>query len=44
MADKSREGHREEVKAIITKYGANNLSSLDPKFYVAAIKEVGEIK
>lgn len=44
MADKSRDGHREAVKAIITKYGANNLSSLDPKHYAVALKEVGEIK
>ena len=44
MADKSRDGHREVVKAIITKYGANNLSSLDPKHYAAALKEVGELK
>jgi hypothetical protein len=44
MADKSRDGHREAVKAIITKYEANNLSSLDPKYYAAALKEVGELK
>ena len=44
MADKSRDGHREAVKAIITKYGAGNLSSLEPKHYRAALKEVGEIK
>lgn len=44
MADKSRDGHREAVKAIITKYGANNLSSLDPKYYAAALKEVGALK
>lgn len=44
MADKSRDGHREAVKAIITKYGANNLSSLDPKHYASALKEVGELK
>jgi hypothetical protein len=44
MADKSRDGHREAVKGIITKYGANNLSSLDPKHYAAALKEVGELK
>jgi len=44
MADKSRDGHRDAVKAIITKYGANNLSSLDSKYYSAALKEVGEIK
>ncbi len=44
MADKSRDGHREAVKAIITKYGANNLSSLDPKHYAVALSEVGELK
>ncbi len=44
MADKSRDGFRAEVKAILTKYGANNLSSLDPKHYVSALKEVGELK
>jgi predicted transcriptional regulator len=44
MADKSRDGHREAVKAIITKYGANNLSSMDPKHYASALKEVGELK
>ena len=44
MADKSRDGHREAVKAIITKYGANNLSSLDPKYYAAALKEVNKLK
>ena len=44
MADKSRDGHREAVKAIITKYGAGNLSSLDSKHYAAALKEVGELK
>jgi len=44
MADKSRDGHREAVKAIITKYGANNLSSLDPMHYAAALKEVGDLK
>ena len=44
MADKSRDGDREAVKAIITKYGANNLSSLDSKHYAAALKEVGELK
>jgi len=44
MADKSRDGHREAVKAIITKYGVNNLSALDPKHYAEALKEVGELK
>lgn len=44
MADKSRDGHREAVKGIITKYGANNLSSLEVKHYAETLKEVGELK
>ena len=44
MADKSRDGFRAEIKAILTKFGANNLSSLDPKHYLSALKEVGELK
>lgn len=44
MAEKNREGHREEVKAIIVNYGANKLTALDPKCYAEVLKEVGEIK
>ncbi len=44
LADKNKEGHREAVKAIIFKYGANKLTALDPKYYVDVLKEVGEIK
>ena len=44
MAEKNRDGHREAVKAIIQKYGAENLSSMDPKYYAPAMKEVGELK
>lgn len=44
MAEKNREGHREKVKAIIHKYGANKLTALDPKHYAQVLKEVGEIK
>lgn len=44
MAEKNREGHREEVKAIIVKHGANKLTALDPKCYAEVLKEVGEIK
>jgi hypothetical protein len=44
MAEKNRDGHREAVKAIIQKFGANNLSSMDPKYYAQAMKEVGELK
>ena len=44
MAEKNREGHREEIKAILVKYGANKLTALDPKHYVEVLKKVGEIK
>ncbi|AOR22706.1 hypothetical protein [Clostridium taeniosporum] len=44
MAEKNREGHREEVKAIIVKHGANKLTALDSKCYSEVLKEVGEIK
>ncbi|RMD03215.1 hypothetical protein D9O40_03480 [Clostridium autoethanogenum] len=44
MAEKNREGHREEIKAIIVNHGANKLTSLDPKYYAKVLKEVGEIK
>lgn len=44
MAEKSKAGHREEVKAILSKYDAKKLTSLDEKHYADVLKEVGEIK
>lgn len=44
MAEKSKAGHREEVKSILLKYGAKKLTSLDEKYYSEVLKEVGEIK
>ena len=44
MAEKNREGHREEVKAIIVSHGANKLTALGPRCYAEVLKEVGEIK
>ena len=44
MAEKNREGHRETIKAILHKYGANKLTSLDSKHYTEVLKEVGDIK
>lgn len=38
MAAKNREGHREGVKAIILKYGANKLTALDSKHYAEVLK------
>ena len=44
MVQKNREGHREAVKEILTKYGAQKLTALDPSHYKEVLKEVGEIK
>lgn len=44
LADKNRDGHREAVKEIILKYGANKLTSLDPSHFAQVLKEVEEIK
>ena len=39
LAEKSRLGYTEEVKALITKYGAEKLSDVDPKDYAALLAE-----
>ncbi|MFC2739610.1 MAG: rRNA biogenesis protein rrp5 [Prevotella sp.] len=38
LADKSRNGHTAEVRAIIQKYGADRLSDIDPKDYPAVLQ------
>jgi phage gp29-like protein len=39
LAEKSREGHTEEVKALIKKHGADRLSEVDPSQYPALLKK-----
>lgn len=39
LAEKSRAGHTEEVKALITKYGAERLSAVDPSNYEALMAD-----
>lgn len=39
-ADKSRKGFTAEVKAILTKHGADKLSEVDPEEYKALLAEV----
>ena len=39
MADKSRMGFTAEVKALLTKHGANKLSEVDVKEYAALLAE-----
>jgi hypothetical protein len=39
LADKSRAGKTDDVRALIQKFGADRLSDIDPKNYEALIKE-----
>lgn len=39
-ADKSRQGFTKEVRALIQKHGANNLSGVDATQYSALLKEL----
>ena len=39
LAEKSRDGHTAEVRAIIQKYGADKLSEIDPSNYEAVLKD-----
>lgn len=39
LADKSRAGHTEEVKALISKYGADRLSDIKPVDFAALMEE-----
>lgn len=39
LADKSRAGHTAKVKEIISRYGAEKLSAVDPANYLAILKE-----
>ena len=45
LAEKARTGFRAEVKAILTRYGVNQLSEIkDPKTFAAIVAEAEEIK
>lgn len=39
LADKSRKGHTAEVKALLTKHGADKLSEIDPAKYAALLAD-----
>lgn len=43
LAQKSQAGHSAEVKELITKYGADKLSAIDPSKYEELIKDAEEI-
>ena len=38
-ADKSRQGHTAEIRALLQKYGASKLSQIDPAHYKALLAE-----
>ena len=39
LAEKSRSGHTEEVRALLNKHGADKLSEIDPTEYAALLAE-----
>ena len=39
LASKSAKGHGKEVKALLSKYGADKLSTLSPEHYAAVVAE-----
>lgn len=39
LADKSRDGFTEEVRALVRKYGACRLSEMDSRYYSQVLKE-----
>ena len=39
LAEKSRAGHTAEVKALLTKHGADKLSDIDPAKYPALLAD-----
>lgn len=39
LADKSRNGHTAEVKALLTKHGADKLSEIDPAEYASLLAD-----
>ncbi len=43
LAEKSQAGYSAEVKELITKYGADKLSAIDPDKYEELIKDAEEI-
>ena len=39
LADKSRQGHTAEIRALLQKYGASKLSGIDPANYKALLAD-----
>lgn len=43
LAEKSRDGHTAEIRALLQKYGANKLSGVDPANYKALLTDAEEL-
>lgn len=43
LATKAKDGYKNEVRALLNKYGAESLSALDVKHYSAVLEEAGGI-
>ena len=43
LAGKSAKGYGKEVKALLSKYGADKLSTLSPRYYAAVVADAEEI-
>ncbi|HEM3030223.1 hypothetical protein MKN50_06130 [Streptococcus suis] len=43
LSTKAKDGHKEEVRALLNAYGASSLKELDPKHYTAVLEEAGGI-
>lgn len=43
LSTKAKDGHKEEVRALLNAYGASSLKELDPKHYAAVLEEAGGI-
>lgn len=43
LANLSRNGHTAEIKALLTKYGANKLSEINPENYEALLNDAKEL-
>ena len=43
LAEKSRQGHTAQVRALLQKYGANKLSEIDPANYQALLTDAEDL-
>lgn len=43
LATKARDGYKDDIRALLNKYGASSLSALDKEHYSAVLEEAGGI-